>query len=208
MKQAGRFSRGLFMGHLMPLLLFGVVAGFTPGPNNLMLLNSGLMFGIRRSLAHWFGVVIGFSIMVFICVLGAGATVTNHVWVQTALKFAGSGYMLYLAYKMIRNSQALECKQEARPMTFIQAALFQWLNPKAWMMLIGAIGIFMTGKNYVTEAFSLTSVFFIMTILGGAIWLWFGVSLQRFLTQDKHKNVFNYVMAALLVMSVALIFVE
>lgn len=173
-----------------------------------MLLNSGLSFGVKRSLPHWLGVLFGFTIMVLFCVLGISATLTSHAWLQSIIKFAGSGYMLYLAYKMIFISKDLDGSREAKPMTFVQAVLFQWLNPKSWMILISAIGIFITGKSFMTEAFSLTTVLFITTLFGSSSWLLFGASLQRLLKEEKHKKIFNYVMAALLIVSVLLIFIE
>lgn len=197
------------MIHFIPLLLFSISSSLTPGPNNLMIMNSGLNFGIRRSLPHYLGVVFGFCAMVFIVGLGLGALFTQQVWVQQVLKIAGAIYMLYLAWKIARSHVNTESNTKKAPITFFQAALFQWINPKAWTMAAGAIAIFsIASLSTIDNALFISATFLVSVWVSGLIWLLFGNLLQRVLKSDKHKKVFNYIMAIILVLSIALIFFE
>lgn len=194
------------MNQWLPLILFGLSAMFTPGPNNFMLLNTGLVFGLKKSWPHYWGVCLGFPFMLLIVTLGFGAIFTKWLWLQQALKVVGSLYMLYLAYKILisKNSHSGEI-QTSRPLTFMQAVLFQWANPKGWLIAISVISVFTVTSNYLTNALAISGLFLVIDLASAATWLIFGAYLQKILKTPKHRLWFNIVMALCLVASIALI---
>lgn len=192
------------MKDLIPFLLFSISSAFTPGPNNFMLMNSGLHFGVKRSFPHYLGVTLGFPVMVFLISLGLGAIFVKYTWIKTTLKIVGSAYMFYLAWQIIR-SHSKATANTATPITFFQACLFQWVNPKAWLMGVGAISIYTLSSNYIMNGILLSVIFFLVCIPSGVVWLLFGNSLQYILRKDSHRAVFNLVMAVSLIASILLI---
>ena len=127
---------------LGPLALFALVSSITPGPNNVMLATSGLNFGFRRTIPHLLGVSIGFTLMVFLVGVGLGSVFQQVPALYTVLKYAGAAYLLYLAWKIANAGEMKDGVSRARPMTFLQAAAFQWVNPKAWVMAVGIIATY------------------------------------------------------------------
>jgi len=125
---------------LLAFIAFAFVTSVTPGPNNMMLLASGVNFGVRRSIPHMFGISLGFMLLVAAVGLGLGQVFQRLPVLHDALRYVGAAYLLYLAWK-IAQSGAPQSREnaEAKPFTFLQAAAFQWVNPKAWIMAIGAI---------------------------------------------------------------------
>ena len=121
---------------LIALITFCFVSSITPGPNNLMLLSSGLNFGLRRSISHLLGVAIGFSVMVLLVGIGVSQLFQSLPASYTVLKWVSIVYLGYLAYKIANNHTIDEVASDAKPFTFMQAALFQWVNPKAWTMAL------------------------------------------------------------------------
>jgi threonine/homoserine/homoserine lactone efflux protein len=197
------------MHNLLPLLLFTISSGLTPGPNNFMIMNSGMNFGLRRSLPHFLGICIGFPIMLLIVALGFGAVFIKYVWIKEALKIIGSIYMVYLAWQILQTSLSDGSKRSiAKPFSFLQAAMFQWVNPKAWLMAIGAVSIFTIASGYFNNAAALSVIFFVMLLPCLGAWLVFGTVLQKILSQDKHRRMFNILMAISLVASISLIFIK
>lgn len=197
------------MIQIVPLLLFSFSSSFTPGPNNLMMMNSGLNFGIRKSLPHYFGVCLGFAAMILIVALGFGALFIKYTWTQQVLKIVGIAYMLYLAWKIANNSKKNTFKSTTKPMTFLQAVLFQWVNPKAWTMIISAISIFSISTfTPIENAMMMTIVFLIVIFFSGMTWILCGHALQNILKNEKQKQIFNYAMASTLALSVILMFLE
>lgn len=197
------------MIQIIPLLLFSFSSSFTPGPNNLMIMNSGLNFGIRKSIPHYLGICFGFAAMLLIVALGFSTLFIKYAWLQELLKFLGMAYMLYLAWKIANSNNKAVSNAAPKPLSFLQAALFQWVNPKAWTMVIGAISIFSSKTlTPLDNAILITGVFLIIVLFSGMAWLLFGHSLQNILKNEKHKRIFNYTMAITLVLSIALIFFE
>lgn len=197
------------MNNLIPILFFCFSTTFTPGPNNLMIMSSGLNFGIKKSIPHYLGICLGFPAMVLIVALGFGALFMKYHWIHNTLKILGIAYILYLAWKIARSKSDINNKKPTKPLTFIQAVLFQWVNPKAWTMVIGAISIFTIPGNYfVNQSIEITLIFLLVCLPCIGAWLIFGTVLQRFLKNEKHQVMFNYGMAICLVLSIALIFIE
>ena len=134
---------------LIALVLFSFVSSVTPGPNNMMLLASGLNFGFRRTIPHMLGIGIGFTIMVLLIGLGLGQVFVRFPVLYTALKLAGAVYLIWLALKIARSGPISrdEPNSAAEPFTFLQAAAFQWVNPKAWMMAVTAVATYMVVES-------------------------------------------------------------
>ncbi len=189
------------------LALFGFVSSITPGPNNLMLMTSGVNFGLVRTLPHMLGVSLGFVLMVAVIGVGLGEVFKFYPVLLVILKYAGAVYMLWLAWK-ISQSGPVEggADPQGTPMTFLQAAAFQWVNPKAWIMGVTAITAYTNPANYTASVFMVALVFGIVNLPSVGVWTLFGVGLRRFLGDAKTVRIFNYTMAALLVASLWPIF--
>jgi len=193
---------------LLPLLTFAIAATGTPGPNNIMLTASGVNFGYRRSLPHIFGIQIGFPSMVLAVGLGLGQVFTAYPELHQVLKWVGSVYLLFLAWKIATAARPKSAAREAKPFTFIQAALFQWVNPKAWIMSVAALTAYTTGEgSYVVEALMIAGVFFAVSFPLISLWCLFGALIGRWLTSPRALMIFNGSMSALIVASIALLYV-
>ncbi|MCW5714948.1 MAG: LysE family translocator [Bauldia sp.] len=187
----------LFLG----LILFAFVSSITPGPNNMMLLSSGLTFGFRRTIPHMLGVALGHAAMVLAIGFGLGEVFERVPQAYTALKIIGAGYMLYLAWR-IATSGKVEAKEgNARPLTFFQAALFQWVNPKGVIMAVTVVSLYTVPANFTASLMIAATVFLLSNFVSVSTWTAFGSMLQRFLSDPRAVRRFNIVMAVLLVMS-------
>ena len=185
---------------LFPLCTFAAVTSITPGPNNTMILASGLNYGFRRSLPHLFGITCGFAFLIFCVGFGLHAVFVRFPVLQLILKYGGALYLLWLAWKLA-NAAPMRTDQAAasRPMGFAGAAAFQWINPKAWVMGVSAMTTYLPQGFGVADVALLSLVFgLIGTVCVGA-WALFGVAMRRVLTNPRSVRVFNVVMALLLV---------
>lgn len=187
---------------LAALISFAFVSSITPGPNNLMLLASGVNFGFARTLPHMLGVGLGFMLMTFLVGLGLGEVFKLVPVLYTALKYLGAAYMVYLAWKIANSGPVKESETVGRPMTFLQAALFQWVNPKAWVMAVYAVATYTVPSQYLLSVSIVALVFGIVNIPSIGSWALFGMALKRFLNNPAALRVFNIVMALLLVVSI------
>jgi len=186
-----------------PLILFCIATLFTPGPNNLMMMTSGLNFGLKRSLPHIFGVTLGFPLLVLLTGIGLGGLFKAFPIFYIILKYAGAAYMLYLAWAIAVSAPGTEnTKARKRPFTFIEAALFQLVNPKAWIMAIGSISTYDAIAVYSMNAFIISGVFCLLGFGSSFTWTGFGTGLQHLLKNIKVVRAFNIVMALLLVASI------
>ena len=127
------------------VLIFSVVMGFTPGPNNVMLASSGATHGVKRTWPHLMGVALGFPAMILVIGLGLASILLASNRLQLGMKIASSLYLLWLAFQIARSSSVGGGAAKARPLTFLQAAAFQWVNPKAWLIAVGAISAYTAG---------------------------------------------------------------
>ena len=184
------------------LLVFAFVSSVTPGPNNLMLLASGVNFGFRRSLPHMFGIGFGFCFLILMIGLGLGTVLERFPHAYLGLKIAGGAYMLYLAWKIALSRSIGEAKgQEATPMTFWQGAAFQFVNPKAWVMAITGIATYTTHDRYYFTVFLVSAAFTLVNIPSISVWAAFGTMLRDWLSDPLRLKWFNMIMALLLVAS-------
>lgn len=182
------------------LLGFAFASSITPGPNNMMLMASGANYGFRRTLPHMLGVSIGFAVM--IALVGIGLVGLFEAWPPafTVLKVISSLYLIWLAWKIATSPppQAGDADSTGRPMTFTQAALFQWVNPKAWTMALTAIAVY-AGSRSVAAVLGVAAVFGAINLPTVSIWAAMGQYLRRWMTDDRRRRAFNWGMAALLV---------
>ncbi|CAN1575395.1 RhtB Putative threonine efflux protein [Paracoccaceae bacterium] len=185
---------------LIALLGFAFVTSVTPGPNNMMLLASGVNFGFRRTLPHMLGISVGHSLMVFL--VGMGLAGAFRAWppALVVLKLASVGYMLWLAWKIAHSAAPGEGRAAARPMTFLQAAAFQWVNPKAWAMALGAVAAYVPEPSLMAYA-TVALVFSAVNLPSVSVWAGAGQAVRRWLEGPGRLQAFNWTMAVLLVLS-------
>jgi threonine/homoserine/homoserine lactone efflux protein len=184
---------------LTGLVLFALVSSITPGPNNLMLMASGANFGFQRTIPHMLGVGLGFTFMVLMVGIGLVRLFDLFPITHTLLKVAGVTYLLWLAFKIATAASPEHVNHEGgRPMTFMQAALFQWVNPKAWTMAVTAVTIYAPSRSL--EAAALVAmVFGAVNLPSVSLWIVLGQQARRLLTNPTRLVAFNVLMALLLV---------
>ncbi len=185
--------------------VFGTV--FTPGPNNLMLMASGANFGFRRSLPHLTGVAVGFPLMILPVGLGVMQLFDAFpalTWIMTALSVA---YMLWLAWKVANAAPPREGEAQGTPLSFLQACAFQWVNPKAWAMALGAITLYAASRD-VTAILWVSGTYLLVGCFSASTWTLLGQQLRRLLTRPAQLRAFNWTMAALLLASLAAILLQ
>lgn len=185
------------------LATFSFVGAMTPGPNNLMLMASGTNFGFARTIPHMAGVALGYWLMVLLIGLGLGAVITAVPWLMMALKVASTVYLLWLAWKIATApSPSFDgVDSGARPLTFLQAAAFQWVNPKGWTIALTAIAVYAPAGDRALGALWVTGVIALAGFPSVIVWAAAGVQLRRLLHRPKAYRAFNVVAALLLVAS-------
>ncbi|MBT5922771.1 MAG: LysE family translocator [Cellvibrionales bacterium] len=191
------------MNYSLAFILFAVSMSFTPGPNNVMLMTSGLNFGVNKSLPHLFGICLGFPSMVVMIGLGLGIIFKQYPVIHDVIKVLGIIYLIYLAWRIAHAKSTSLNGRASTPFTFIQAALFQWVNPKAWIMASTSIAVYTSvAEDMLYQILLLAIAFVVIGFCSGGTWLFLGRSLKRFLRSDSYQILFNTVMAILLVASV------
>lgn len=187
---------------LAPLMLFAFVSSATPGPNNMMLMSSGMTYGFLRTLPHMAGVTLGFTFMVFCVGIGLGAVFEAAPWLYDALKIFSAVYLVYLAWK-IATAGPLDKGGASRgaPMTFFQAALFQWINPKAWVMGLTAIALYAPKEGFALNVLIVSLVFGAVNLPSVGAWALFGDALRHLLRDPRWVRLVNGAMALALVAS-------
>lgn len=185
---------------LLALIGFAFVTSVTPGPNNMMLLASGVNFGFRRTLPHMAGVAGGFVVMAFLVGLGLAGLFRSFPASLLVLKAASVVYMLWLAWKIARAGAPGAGEARPRPMSFLQAAAFQWVNPKAWAMALGALAAYLPVPSP-AGSLAVAAVFGAVNLPTVAIWAAAGQGLRHALTRPAALRAFNWTMAVLLTAS-------
>ncbi|MBY6189068.1 LysE family translocator [Microbulbifer agarilyticus] len=187
---------------LLSIALFVFSTSITPGPNNLMIMSSGLNYGVERSLPHMLGICLGFPAMIMAIGFGMGTLFQQFPFLHEIVRWVGITYLLYLAWK-IASTRDVGATPQQKPFSFLQAVAFQWVNPKGWIMAVGALAAFTTPNGEILLEAGRIALAFIL--IGGpciAIWLMFGVGLKRILTEPTHLRAFNMTMGLLLAASV------
>ncbi|MCG8291662.1 LysE family translocator [Pseudomonas entomophila] len=195
---------------LSAFVLFAFVSSITPGPNNTMLLASGVNFGVRRTIPHALGISVGFMVLVLAVGLGLGEVFKAWPPLYSILRYAGAAYLLYLAWKIATSGpMSGDTASGRKPLGFWGAAAFQWVNPKAWVMAVGAITTYTPAQGYVYNVIVIAAVFALVNLPSVGIWVMFGSALRNLLRNPRAVVLFNVLMAVLLVISLyPLLFVE
>jgi threonine/homoserine/homoserine lactone efflux protein len=195
---------------LLAFSFFTLVGALTPGPNNTISTLSGATFGFRRTMPQMLGVSAGYPLMLAALGLGLGEVFKVVPWLHGAMRYVGAAFLLYLAWKLVR-ANAPQSAGTARPVGFFEAFFFQWLNPKAWSIALGAIAAFTTPglstSAFLWEVTVFTIVSAIITFPSLVLWCLFGVAISAMLKDDRKRRVFNYTLAVILVLSIAVLFV-
>lgn len=184
----------------LALVAFAFVTAITPGPNNLMLMASGANFGIRRSLPHLLGVMIGFMVMCALVGFGLGGLFDLWPPAHGLMKWASVLYMLWLAAKIARAAPPGEGAAGGTPLTFLQGAAFQWVNPKAWAIALAAMAAYAPDRE-LRAVLIVAAVFGLVTLPSVGLWALLGQGMRRWLSDLRHLRLFNWTMAGLLVAS-------
>lgn len=184
-------------------LVFAVVAAITPGPSNVMLTATGANVGVLRGLPCLFGVSAGMGVMMSLVAFGLGALVLGHPLVLGAMKWCGAAFLLWLSWKIATAGKGA-ATQGGRPVGFVGAALFQWINPKSWLVSASAAGTYLQADagTAVAQSLAIGALFVAAALPSGFVWLAAGVGLQRVLDSPRRLRTFNIAMAAMLAASV------
>jgi threonine/homoserine/homoserine lactone efflux protein len=194
---------------LIAFVVFAAVMFITPGPNNVMLLSSGLTHGFSRTLTHMAGITFGMAFMIAAVGLGLGTIFITYPVLQTILKYAGAAYLIYLAAAIAISGPATSGQDNARgPMTFWGAAMFQWINVKGWVMVIGTITAYAAIASFPWNIVLQTAITLVVGTFSTVAWAWFGSALRPVLTSPSAVRAFNIVMAVLLLASLYPVFMD
>ncbi|KPP92082.1 MAG: putative threonine efflux protein [Rhodobacteraceae bacterium HLUCCA08] len=190
---------------LLPLATFCAITLFTPGPNNVMLMASGANYGLRRSVPHVAGIAIGHSFLVLIVGLGLAELFQRLPGLRLGMTVLAMAYLLWLAWKIAHAAAPGDAHPEARPLTFLQAAAFQWINPKGVSMAISAQTFYQPEGSGWRGAALVAGAFLLIGTCSAVSWAWGGTQVRRWLSSPGRLQAFNWTMAGLLVASMALI---
>jgi threonine/homoserine/homoserine lactone efflux protein len=193
---------------LYALIVFCFVSSITPGPNNLMLLASGVNFGFRRTIPHMLGVGLGFALMVGLVGVGLDATFSRFPTLLPTMRYLGAAYLLWLAAKLALAGPIGDTQYSGKPLSFLGAAAFQWINPKAWVIAVSALTAFAVSENYTRSIVIVALVFGVVTMPCIAAWVLFGTAMRRVLSNPRFVRPFNIAMALLLVASIVPVLTE
>jgi len=197
------------MDYIITIVLFAISSSVTPGPNNITVMASGANFGIRKSLPVFFGICVGFALMLLLVGIGFAQVFEQFPVLHLVIKVIGTMYLLYLSFLIATAGKVSASDTPVKPLTFINGALFQWLNAKAWVVATGAIAAFTTvGTDFYIQNFTIALTFLIISFPCVGLWLFFGSTLKNILKSELHRRMFNYSMAGLLVMSVIPVVIE
>lgn len=183
------------------LIAFAFVGQATPGPNTLMLLASGVNFGLLRTLPHIFGIALGFGTLLLAVGLGLGEVLKASPKLHIALKIAAGAYLLYLAWKIGTATSIRSGDSAGEPLTVLQAAGFQWVNPKAWFVAIGAMATYTNPENYTATMLMVAACFMIVLWPCALLWAGVGTALRTALDEPKRLRIFNITMGVVLALS-------
>ena len=184
------------------MAMFAFVTSVTPGPNNMMLLASGVNFGVKRTLPHWLGVSLGHFVMLLLVGAGLESLLKAYPFVYDIMKVLGFTYLVYLAWGVARSGAPKRHGEEAtQPISFLGAAAFQWVNPKAWIMAIGYFSNYMPTDASMTFVVLTCMMFSAINFPSVGLWVALGAKLEHYLQQDKLRRIFNGTMAVLLIAS-------
>ncbi|MGK0266897.1 MAG: threonine/homoserine/homoserine lactone efflux protein [Maricaulis sp.] len=192
---------------------FVILMSVTPGPNNLMLMSSSALFGVRATLAHWLGVTVGFNIMLVAAVFGLGELVVRFPLALSVVKFGGALWLAWMAWGFLAAGLAdpqaggkAKPAARSRPLTLYEAALFQWINPKAMLMVLSAAGAYITLVDTTTgRAALMVGTFLVFGSPSGLLWVFAGGTLKRVMAEGRSARLLNIAIAAILAATIMMI---
>ena len=188
---------------ILSIILFGIVAAYTPGPNNFVAFYSGFNFGIKRTLPHIFGVTFGFPFLLLCMALGLINVFKLYPLIQEILKYLGTLFLIYLAYKISFSGSVSGENKNKNPVKFIETFIFQFLNPKGVIASVIVVSTYIdTGENFVSYTTQIIILAFIVSVTSITLWTLMGRFLRKFATNQKFINYFNYAMSLLLLTSI------
>lgn len=192
-------GEGVLLG---PLILFAAAMCLTPGPNVVMVTASAANFGFRRAIPHMLGITLGFGFLVMAAGFGLAGVFQAEPRLHMMLKYAGAAYLLYLAWRIARADATGSSATQAKPIGFIEALLFQWINPKGWVIAVGALAAYTNvGGEVVWKTSLIATVLAVACLVSVVLWAAFGTVIARFLGNQHARSLFNWSMASLLVLS-------
>lgn len=189
---------------VLSFILLAAPAGLTPGPNNLMVMASAAKFGMLKSVPHAVGIILGFPFMVFVVGIGLGEIFTAYPLIKVVMKYVAVVYFLWMAWHLL-GFKIGDAQKSERPLRFTEAALFQWINPKAWAMATSFVSAFViSGPNRFYSIGLLSLGCLILTIASCTLWMLGGQQLRAFLTYTKSERLLGVAMATLMLMAILL----
>jgi len=190
--------------------IFALVMAFTPGPNNVMLASSGARFGMARTVPHLIGVMVGFPVMLLLVGLGLASILLASPLLQLVMKTISCAYLLWLCYQIASSASGIKDGAEGKPLTILQAAAFQWINPKAWLMAVGAISAYTAGhgRQLYEQVAIIAAITLAVTLPSTLTWTAFGAAIRHLLRVPMALRLFNLAMALLLFASTVPILAE
>jgi threonine/homoserine/homoserine lactone efflux protein len=207
-------NQGLSAMQSFPLMLiiasfpFQLSMGITPGPNNILVASSGVNFGFRPTIPHILGITVGYPVMLLVVGLGLGRIFMAVPSIHAVLKYICIAYLLYLAWRIATTSAIGEART-SRPLSFMQAAAFQWVNGKGWVVALSAVTTYtVVNRTLPLQMLALAAMALIITLACVSCWTFFGSVLRQFLYTERRLKWFNYSMASLLVLSIIPVFWE
>jgi threonine/homoserine/homoserine lactone efflux protein len=195
---------------IMTSLPFLASMGFTPGPNNILVASSGVNFGFRATVPHILGITIGYPLMLLLVGIGLAKIFVEIPQIHTVLKYLCIAYLLYLAWRIAAAPIGDdETRRTAKPLTFLQAAAFQWVNGKGWVVALSAVTTYtVVNATLAKQVVVLAGLALLVTVAAVCTWTLFGAFLRRYLHTNRRRRIFNYSMAALLTASIIPVFWE
>ncbi|ACA85688.1 LysE family translocator [Shewanella woodyi] len=194
------------MEYLIAVMLFAISSSVTPGPNNILVMTSGVNFGIKKSLPLLSGICVGFTVMLLLVGFGFAQLFELFPQLHFIIRCIGTLYLLYLAWLIAKSAGVMDTNttnSQPKPLSFMKGALFQWVNAKAWVVSTGAIAAFTTlESNFYSQNLTIALTFLLVSFPCVGIWLLFGSMLKKLLKSEQNMRWFNYSMSGLLVLSV------
>ena len=188
---------------ILSITLFGIVAAYTPGPNNFVAFYSGFNFGIKRTLPHILGVTFGFPFLLLCMALGLINIFKLYPLIQEILKYLGTLFLIYLAYKISFSGSVTGDNKNKNPVKFLETFIFQFLNPKGVIASVIVVSTYIdSGENFINYTTQIIILAFIVSVTSITLWTFMGKFLRKFATNDKFIKYFNYAMSGLLLLSI------
>jgi threonine/homoserine/homoserine lactone efflux protein len=186
---------------VLPLATYCFVMSITPGPNNVMVTASGVTFGYRRTIPHMLGISLGCGFQIVLVALGMGVVFERYPQLQDILRWAGAAYLVYLAWRLLRAGLVVgEGEGRTRPLTFLESAAFQFLNPKAWMIAVTTSTVFLPKDlNPLLGSLYMALVLAIVNYPSISVWTLFGTAMRRLLGSPRLRQAFAVGLALALV---------